>query len=137
MSFDNVMLLSTLLPILIIGVTAMVVLPLLTGLLRNGSRNRFLLQNGQAAQASILKVWQTNVSMNDKPQFGFLLLVQPPQGQPFQAEAKMFVSLIQLVQIQPSTLVEVKYDPADKTKVAISAFGISKPFYQGFPLASQ
>ncbi len=115
----------------------MVVFPLLTGLLRNGSHNRALLQNGQAAQASILKVWQTNVSMNDKPQFGFLLLVQPQQGQPFQAEAKMFVSLIQLVQTQPGTLVEVKYDPADKTRVAISAFGIPQPFYQGFPMAGQ
>jgi formate hydrogenlyase subunit 3/multisubunit Na+/H+ antiporter MnhD subunit len=50
------------------------------------------IKNGVTAQAKVLEVWDTGVSINDNPQVGLLLEVSPPSGSPFQVKAKSLVS---------------------------------------------
>lgn len=79
-----------------------------------------LLQQGVAAQATILKIWDTGVTLNDNPQVGLLLEVQAPDRDPFRVEMKSIISRIALPQIQPGRVVPVRYDPQNPSKVALA-----------------
>lgn len=108
-------------------ITIIVVASILIGfipvfaIMRNAGKNRKLLQTGVPAPATILQIWDTGVTINDNPQVGFLLQVQPPQEAPFQAEARFTVSRLQIPMFQPGAMVQVHYDPADRRKVMVSA----------------
>lgn len=78
-----------------------------------------VLQTGVAATATIVRVWDTGTRINDNPRVGMLLQVQPATGAPFQAEIKETVSIVQMPMFQPGAHLEVKYDPAHPTNVAI------------------
>jgi 3D (Asp-Asp-Asp) domain-containing protein len=82
---------------------------------------RAIMQNGQAAQAMILNMWDTGVSINDNPRTGMTIEVRPANGAPFQDEVKQVISRLQTSQYQPGQMLEVKYDPANSKKVVISA----------------
>lgn len=110
-----------LLPIIIIVVVVVILGIVFLPMLRGSMRSSKLLQTGVSAQAQILKVWQTGMYVNEQPQIGLLLQVQPANGAPFQVEAKKVVSMIQIPQFQPGAMLEVKYDPANPTEVAIAA----------------
>jgi hypothetical protein len=88
-------------------------------LLKSSARNSQLIKQGLPAQATILRIWDTGVTVNDNPRVGFLLEVRPMERPAFQAEASMLVSRIAVAQYQPGALVEIRYDPSDSTKVAI------------------
>lgn len=79
-----------------------------------------LLQNGVAAQATILKIWDTGVTLNDNPQVGMLLEVQPQGRDPFRVEMKSIISRIAIGQIQPGRVVPVRFDPENPSKVALA-----------------
>jgi hypothetical protein len=79
-----------------------------------------LLQEGVAAQATILKIWDTGVTLNDNPQVGMLLEVKPPGSEPFRVEMKSIISRIALAQIQPGRVVPVRYDPQTPSKVTLA-----------------
>lgn len=78
-----------------------------------------VLQTGVAATATIMRVWDTGTRINDNPRVGMLLQVQPTTGAPFQAEIKETVSIVQMPVFQPGARLDVKYDPAQPTNVAI------------------
>jgi hypothetical protein len=59
-----------------------------------------------------MKVWDTGTTINQDPLVRMVLEVHPPGGAPFQAETERLVSRLQIPQIQPGMVVEVKYDPA-------------------------
>ncbi|MCL4395013.1 MAG: hypothetical protein M1482_09470 [Chloroflexi bacterium] len=121
---DNLMFLTIALPLLIGGVVVVIAAIFVGGLVMNGMKNRQLLSKGVSAPAVILKVWETGVVMNEiNPQIGLLLEVRPQKGAPFQAETKMFISMIQVPQFQPGVTLAVKYDPADPRKVAVDPTG--------------
>lgn len=82
--------------------------------------NEKLLQEGIPAQATIIKIWDTGITLNDNPQVGMLLEVQPTGQPPFRVEMKSIISRIALAQIQPGRIVPVKYDPQDPSKVALA-----------------
>jgi hypothetical protein len=84
-----------------------------------GQSNR-LLATGEAAQATVLRLWDTGVKLNDNPQVGLVLEVRPTSRPAYQVETKCFVSLIKLAQVQPGALVNVKFDPMDPNKVALA-----------------
>lgn len=88
-------------------------------LMRGSAERNRLLTQGAPAMATIMQIWETGTRINDRPMVGFALQVQPPQGQPWQAQCQMVVSPLQIPSIQPGTQVHVKYDPADPSKVAI------------------
>ena len=118
-----------------IGITLLVVLVIvwrvILPLVKSSNLNRQLIQNGLPAQAIIIKTWDTGVTVNDNPRVGFLLEVRPQNQPPFQAQAQMLVSRIHLAMYQPGMPVEVRYDPRNMSKVAIS--GVSNPQVYGVP----
>jgi hypothetical protein len=78
-----------------------------------------LIQNGLPAQAEILDIEPTGSTYNDQPQARIRLLVTPETGESFEAETTMIINPIYAPQFQPGKRVKVRYDGADKTKVAI------------------
>lgn len=90
---------------------------------KNMAGNSNVLKTGVSAPAVILAVQDTGVTMNDNPQAHLRLRVMPMGGEPFEAETTTFVGRFQVGMLVPGTSVMVKYDPADKTKVAIESFG--------------
>lgn len=98
-----------------------VVLPLIlvVSTILNWWKNKRLRQYGAAAQAKILKIWDTGVSVNDNPQVGMRMIVYAADRPPFQAETKSIVSRLQIPLVQVGSLVEVRYDRQDVSKVAL------------------
>lgn len=132
---NNVFALAIILPIVITVVVLLFVGLFVGRLVMNGMKNREVLAHGESAQAVILKVWETGTVMNEtNPQIGMLLEVRPANRPVFQAEAKMFISMIQIPQFQPGAVVGVKYDPNDPRKVAVDSVGGS---LAGAPAAEQ
>lgn len=118
--FDQLTGLMTLLPILIGVIVVVVIVLFVLPIIRNSMRNRQLMQTGETAQATILRVWETGVRINEQPQIGLQLNVTPATRPAFQAEARMTISFMQAGYYQPGMIVEVKYDPNDTSKVAVS-----------------
>lgn len=105
------------LPVMALGfvIPVFFVVRLLEG---SAERNR-ILARGIPAQASIVRIWETGVRVNDNPQVGFQLHVYPANAQPYAVETAMIVSQLAIPRIQPGATVAVKIDPADPRKVAI------------------
>jgi hypothetical protein len=84
--------------------------PDLWRLIINAVNNRSIRVKGESAEAIILKISETGMSINDDPVVKFVLDVGPA-GQPrFQAEAEQLVSRLDIPQLQPGKIVQVKYD---------------------------
>lgn len=90
------------------------------GLMRNAKANKDVLTNGIPAQARILSLGETGITVNNNPAVDIVMEVQLPNQAPYQARQRMVVSILRLAQIQPGAVVPVKYDPNDLTKVAIA-----------------
>lgn len=88
------------------------------------STNRNVLQTGVSAPAVILSVQDTGVTMNDNPQARIRLRVMPMGGEAFEAEVTQIIGRFQVAMVVPNGSAMVKYDPSDKTKVAIESFGM-------------
>ena len=88
------------------------------------STNRNVLQTGVSAPAVILSVQDTGVTMNDNPQARIRLRVMPMNGEAFEAEVTQIIGRFQVGMVVPNGSAMVKYDPNDKTKVAIESFGL-------------
>jgi hypothetical protein len=80
---------------------------------------RTLIAKGEAAQAKILRMWDTGTTLNDDPKVKFLLEIQPSGRDPYQAELKCYVSRLSLPQVQPGNVIAVKIGPQDATKIAL------------------
>ncbi len=88
---------------------------------KNMAGNRNVIQSGVSAPAVILNVQDTGVTMNDNPQARIRVRVMPMGGEPFEAETTTFVGRFQVGMYVPGASLMVKYDPNDKTKVAIES----------------
>jgi hypothetical protein len=74
---------------------------------------------GLPAEATVLRIWETGVRVNDNPVVGFLLELRAEGREPWQAETKALVSILDIPQIQPGAVLEVLYDPEHPELVAI------------------
>jgi hypothetical protein len=81
----------------------------------NAVNNRSILAKGESAEAIILKISETGMSINDDPVVKFLLDVGPTDRPRFQAEAERLVSRLDIPKFQPGNTVQVKYDPDSRT----------------------
>ncbi len=104
-------------PMMVIGIA--VPLVMVFRLMRGSMERSRILSSGIPAQATISRIWETGVQVNNQPQVGFALQVWPPNGAPYMTEVKMVVSALVIPRIQPGAVVAVKIDPADPRKVAI------------------
>ncbi len=78
------------------------------------------IENGVLGQATILKIWETGLTVNDRPQIGFLLNIQHPDGASYETETKAVIPIIHLPQFQPGATVAVKIDANDRQRVALA-----------------
>lgn len=117
------------LPIIITVVVLIVVFVFVGRMMRGAGQNRKLLQTGEPAQATILQLRETGLRINEQPQIGLTLEVRPANRPAYQTEAKMIISYLQASQFQPGTVLDVRVDPADASKVAIA--GVLGPAMMG------
>jgi hypothetical protein len=78
-----------------------------------------LLATGASAPATITAVGQTGMYINNQPQIQLVLEVIPPEGAAFTAKINRVVSLLQIPQVQPGRVVEVRYDKNDRSKLMV------------------
>jgi hypothetical protein len=95
------------------------------GVLRVGKERTTILRAGVPAKARILSTEMGDAKMTiggaDERWLVILELeVQPQDGPPFEACAEHFVPLLDVPKFQAGEVVEVRYDPQDKTRVAIT-----------------
>ena len=81
-------------------------------------RNRVVLRSGRPAEGRIVSAVPTGVRFNHNPVTRITLEVTPSDGRPFLAETEMVIKQAQIPQIQPDTVVPVRYNP-DTLEVAI------------------
>jgi len=74
---------------------------------------------GVPAEATIVQIWDTGVTVNENPVVGFLLDVHPENQAAFQAKTKALVSRLAVPRVQPGARLRVFFDPKDTTRVAV------------------
>ena len=95
-------------------------------------RERRLLATGQQARATILKVWRTGLSARGvlggtRKQLGFDLEVHPDGRAAYTVHATGFVSAVDVGAFAPGVEVNVRYDPANPTRVAVEGVASRLP----------
>lgn len=111
--------LGWIIPVGVFGIMFVVFALVFGGMFLRWRIKQRVLQTGVSATATIMRVWDTGTRINDNPRVGMLLQVQPATGPSFQAEIKETVSIVQMAMFQPGAQLDVKYDPAQPTSVAI------------------
>jgi hypothetical protein len=85
-----------------------------------------LRENGVAAQATILAVWNTGSTVNGDPVVGMRVEVRAADRPAFEATiAKTLVSRVAVTQFQPGKDISVRYDPADPAVLAVDLEGFA------------
>jgi hypothetical protein len=77
---------------------------------------------GEPAEATIVKIWDTGMTVNDDPVVGFLLEVRPSGKPGYQAETKLRISRVDVPRVQPGMVVMVRIDPKDPKHVALDIY---------------
>jgi hypothetical protein len=80
------------------------------------------IKDGIEAQAKVLKVWDTGVSINNNPQIGLLLEISPEGGDPIQIKAKMVVSRLDAALVKPGITAEVIYNSKMPKRLRVLTF---------------
>jgi hypothetical protein len=78
---------------------------------------------GIAAEATIQKIWDTGITVNQDPVIGMEVEVQPSEGQAWRATIpKSLISRLDIPRFQPGQRVSVRYDPHDTSRVALDMY---------------
>jgi|GEM_PF-2042330 len=109
--------------VVVLALTALAVGPVLVRSFRQRSVTRELLASGVTAPATLMGMQQTGLKVttgvDESWEANLLLQVQPADGSVFQAQAPHMVSVLEIPQYQPGATLIVRYDPADRSKVAV------------------
>jgi len=85
-----------------------------------------LQETGEPADAKIIKIWDTGITVNNDPVVGFLLEVRPAGKPVYQAETKLRISRLDIPRFQPGTVMPVRIDPHDPNHVALDVYDYGK-----------
>lgn len=78
---------------------------------------------GTAAQAEILRLWDTGITMNKDPVIGLEVEVRPADRPPYTAKIeKSLISRLDIPQFQPGKVIQVRFDPKAPERVAIDVY---------------
>ena len=128
------------LALIIIVITLLAALPvvifsgfLVVRLFKNSARNRQILATGEPAHAVIISAADTGVTINDCPQARLTLEVRPAGRPPYVAETTFLVGRLQTGMIAPGMSVQVRFDPADPSRVAVESLGGAPRMWQQRP----
>lgn len=95
------------------------------------AKNAAIMNNGVPAQARVVQMGPTGMTINDAPQMNIVLEIHPAQGNPaayrgfagptapFTATIQCLVPVYAMGRIQPGAMVPVKYDPVNPMSAAI------------------
>jgi hypothetical protein len=86
------------------------------------SQARELQRTGVAAQALIIRIWDSGMTLNNDPVVWFELTVHPDGQPPYTATTKSPISRLDVPRFQPGARVPVRYDPADPSRVALDVY---------------
>lgn len=73
---------------------------------------------GRPAEATILEISDTGMTLNDDPVVDFILEVRPEGKEAYQAKTRMPISRIKIPQFQPGAVLRVNYDPNNPSRVS-------------------
>lgn len=113
------LLISGAITLLVLVIVGIVLWRVLMPIFRGQKMTRDLLTNGEMAQARILRLAETGMMINNQPVADILMEVHPQNRAPYQAQARMAISMLRVAQVQPGAVVPVRFDPADASKVVI------------------
>lgn len=84
-------------------------------------KQRKLGKTGLPAEATVLAVEETNITVNNiYPVIKLKLQVRPPGKEPYEAEIQTIIGRLNIPQVQPGAALLVKYDPDDPSNVSLS-----------------
>ena len=114
-----IVLISCVAAIVPIGITGAV----LFFMFKKSKERQELVATGVAGQATIVTVGDTGMLINNQPRLSFVLDVQPMPGHPpfapFRANHDCTVPMMAMARVSPGTVVPVKCDPANPTRLTI------------------
>ncbi len=87
---------------------------------------RALQEIGDSSDATILKIWDTGMTVNDDPVVRFLLEVHPYGKPAYQAETKLRISRLAVSRYQPGAVVPIRIDPRQPKHVALDIYDFGK-----------
>lgn len=94
-----------------------------------------LIRTGEPATAKVLKLSDTNMTINENPVVKLKLKVQRKSGVPYVAEMKTVVNRLQVGYYQPGSMLSVKVDPNRPEPVAVE--GIAPEMPMDIPMRDQ
>jgi hypothetical protein len=106
-----------LIPLIVIPISLIIAAVVMLPMLRMAFPG--VIKNAISAQARVMKVWDTGVSINDNPQVGLLLHVMPSMSAAFDVETKLVVSRLNAALVQPGITADVKYDAQNPKRLQI------------------
>lgn len=77
---------------------------------------------GQPAEALVLEIRDTGITLNDDPIVAFRLEVRRPGSAPYVVETRGRVGRLDVPQVQPGAVLPVAVDPSDPGKVALRIY---------------
>ena len=87
------------------------------------AETKALQQTGVAAEATIVQIWDTGITVNDGPVIGMEVEVYPAEGEPWRATIpKSLISRLDVPRFQPGQIVKVRFDPMDRSRVALDEY---------------
>lgn len=100
--------------ILVVGILILVFVPLAIVFLRirrQYAPDAHVLQAGDSAEATITRVWQTAVRVNNRFGIGLELEVRRPGYAPYAARTQTLVRILDVAKFQTGAVLPVKVDP--------------------------
>ncbi|KAA3647217.1 MAG: hypothetical protein DWQ07_06870 [Chloroflexi bacterium] len=90
-------------------------------MVRNRNQNIMNLRaTGLDGTAEILALQDTGMLVNNNPRVQLKMMVTPQDGEAYEVDTAMIVSMLQIPQVQPGNVVAVKIDPNDPNKVVFA-----------------
>ncbi len=78
---------------------------------------------GEPAEAVVLDIWDTGITVNQDPVVGLLVEVRPTDRPAYRATiGKSLISRVHVPQFQPGSRVPVRIDRTDPMRVALDAY---------------
>jgi hypothetical protein len=74
---------------------------------------------GTPARARVVRLTATGARLNHDPEVELELELAPPDQEPHRVTIRAYVSSLAIPRVQPDCHIDVRVDPADKTRVAI------------------
>jgi len=102
------------------------------------SEAKDLQRTGVAAQAEILAIGETGLTVNDNPVITLDVEVRPADRPPYRGTIKrLLISRLEVPQFQPGRIIPVRFDPRDPSRVSFDlgppkAAGTGDPFVDHF-----